>query len=183
MTSTTTVAMTSADLLRLPDEARPELFDGVPEPMTPGNWKHVRTVDRFGRPLGNFVRERRLGVVGGEGGFLLSRDPDTVLSPDFVFIQMDRLPSEDDEGFVTVVPDLVVEVMSPSDTAPKMDDKVQRYLAAGVRLVWVANPLLRSVTEYTPDRTARIFVEGETLTGGDVVPGFELPVAEIFAWP
>ncbi len=180
---TATMAMSAVDLLRLPDEERPELFDGVPEPMTPVNWKHVRTVDRFGRPLGNFVRERRLGVVGGEGGFLLSRDPDTVLAPDLVFIAMDRLPSEDDEGFVTVVPDLVVEVMSPSDTAPKMDEKVQRYLDAGVRLVWVANSRRRSVTEYTHDRMARIFVEGETLSGGDVVPGFLLPVAEIFAWP
>ena len=180
---TATVSLSALDLLRLPDEERPELVDGVPWPMSPTNWKHVRTVDRFGRPLGNFVRERHLSVVGGEGGFLLSRDPDTVLAPDLVFIAMDRLPSEDTEGVVTVVPDLVGEVMPPSDSAAKMDEKVQRYLAAGVRLVWVANLLRHSVTEYTPDRTARIFVEGEALSGGEVVPNFELPVAEIFARP
>lgn len=177
------VTMTAADLQRLPADERLELFDGVPDPMTLVNWKHVRTVDRVGRPLGNYVTERRLGVVGSEGGFLLSRDPDTVLAPDLVFIRIDRLPSEDDEGFVTVVPDLFVEVMSPRDTAPKLDDKVQRYLAAGVRLVWVVNARRRSVTEYAPDRTARIFVAGETLSGGAVVPGFLLPVADIFAVP
>ncbi len=82
-----------------------------------------------------------------------------------------------------MVPNLVVEVLSRSDTAAKLDKKVQRCLAAGVQLVWVANPLLRSVPESTPDRSARIFVEGDVLSGSAVVPGFDLPVAEIFAWP
>lgn len=183
MTATTTGTMTLADLLRLPDEERPELVEGIPRPMSPTNWKHLRTVNRITVPLSIHAERTKLGVVGGEGGFVFGRDPDTVLAADIVFVQMDRLPPEDREGFIHVVPDLVVEVMSPSDTAERLDEKVQRYLAAGVHLVWVANPLLRSVTEYTPDRTARIFVEGEALSGGDVVPGFELPVATIFAWP
>ena len=180
---TATVTLSAATLLRLPTDDRPEMFDGEPEPMTPVNWKRLRTLDRVGRPLGNFVLEHNWGVVGTEGGFLLARDPDTVLAPDLVFIRLERLLSEGDEGFVTIVPDLVVDVMSPSDTAPQLDDKGQRYLAAGVRLVWVVNPRRRSVTECAPDRTARIFVEGEVLSGGDVVPGFLLPVADIFAWP
>ncbi|MBA3415873.1 MAG: Uma2 family endonuclease [Chloroflexia bacterium] len=180
---TATVAMSAVDLLRLPDEERPELVEGVPWPMSPTNWKHLRTVNRMTVPLSIHAERNNLGVVGGEGGFVFGHDPDTILAPDIVFVRMDRLPPADQEGFIHVVPDLVVEVMSPSDTAERLDEKVQRYLAAGVRLVWVANPLLRSVTEYTPDRTARIFVEGETLSGGDVIPGFELPVADIFAWP
>ena len=180
---TATVAMSAVDLLRLPDEERPELVEGVLWPMSPTNWKHLRTVNRMTVPLSIHAERTKLGVVGGEDGFVFGRDPDTIFAPDIVFVRMDRLPPEDQEGFIHVVPDLAVEVISPSDTAERLDEKVQRYLAAGVRLVWVANPRLRTVTEDTPDRTARIFVEGETLSGGDVVPGFLLPVAEIFAWP
>jgi Uma2 family endonuclease len=75
----------------------------------------------------------------------------------------------------------VVEVLSPSNTASETADRVLLYLEAGVRLVWIADPPRRIVVVHWPDRTSRTFVEGETLDGGDVLPGFSLPVADVFA--
>jgi Uma2 family endonuclease len=77
----------------------------------------------------------KLGVVGGEGGFVFGYNPDTVLAPDIVFVVMDRLPPPDQEGFINVVSNLVVQVLSRSETAAKRDEKVPGCLAAGVQLV------------------------------------------------
>ena len=82
----------------------------------------------------------KLGVGGGEGGFVFGYNPDTVLAPDIVFVVMDRLPPPDQEGFIDVVPNLVGEGLSRGDTAAKLDKNVQRCLADGVQRAWVANP-------------------------------------------
>jgi Uma2 family endonuclease len=77
-------------------------------------------------------------------------------------------------------PDLAVETMSPSDTVFEVDEKVQEWLTAGTRLVWVLNPRQKTVTVYRPDNTAQILGGGDTLDGADVVPGFTIAVAELF---
>jgi Uma2 family endonuclease len=102
--------------------------------------------------------------------------------------QFASLPGEDayrvethyDAGFWGA-PDLAVEITSPSNRAPDVQEKVTDYLDAGVRLVWVVDPHTRTVTTHAPDATARILRQTDTLNGGDVLPGFRLPLAGFFA--
>jgi Uma2 family endonuclease len=130
-----------------------------------------------------FVRERGLGrVTGADGSYILARDPDVVFVPDAAFIAEDRLPPPDQRRrFAEAIPNLVVEVISPSDRSSETTDKVLTYLEAGVELVWVVDPPRRIVTVWTPDQVARVVREGDVLEGDNVVPGFRLSVTTIFA--
>jgi Uma2 family endonuclease len=163
-------------------EGRFELVRGELRPMSPTNFAHLRIRDNISFPVSRFVREHELGVVGGEGGFELEIGR-TVLAPDVVFVAAARVPSRERQmrGWIPLAPDFVAEVVSPSNTAEEMAEKVLIYLRAGVRLLWIADPKQETVTVNWPDRTARIFVVGETLDGGDALPGFSLPVADVFA--
>ena len=179
---TATVRVTPDEFLRMPEaEGRFELVRGELRSMNPTNFTHFRVRDNVSYPISRFVRERKLGVVGGEGGFELEFGQ-TVLAPDVAFVRADRVPPEDQQfGWTPLAPDFVAEVLSPSNSAQETNERVLIYLEAGVRLVWIVDPRHRTVAVYWPDRTARIFVVGETLAGGDVLPGFTLPVAEVFA--
>jgi len=83
--------------------------------------------------------------------------------------------------FVSGPPDLAIEVVSPGDTVNEVDEKVQDWLGTGVRLVWIVNPEPRTVTVYATGQPPRILSETEQIDGGDVIPGFRLPIHEIFA--
>jgi len=181
---TTTAPNTSAEeLAAIPDDGyRYEVHRGVLVRMNPTGFKHLRVSGAFIYRMSEFVVSRGLGVVGGEAGFILARDPNIIYAPDAIFVRADRLPPDEEQvGFLELAPDLVVEVVSPSDSASDVHDKVLVYLEAGVRLVWVAAFRRRSVTVYAPDRTARVLVEGDALDGGDVLPGFRVAVADLFA--
>lgn len=126
--------------------------------------------------------DRGLGKISmAETGFLVSRAPDTVRAPDLAFVSKARLPTERVTGWGTVIPDLVVEVVSPSDRATEVREKVEDWLRAGVRLVWVVYPSVRTVDVYRPGSDVRVLGEADVLEGEDVVPGFSLPVRQIFA--
>jgi Uma2 family endonuclease len=174
---------TVEDLLATPDDGnRHELLRGEIIVSPPPGYLHSKRSTRFTAILVRFADESGLGTVLAETGFLLQRDPETVLGPDIVFIRADRLPVDAEETtYLELAPDLVVEVVSPSNSASEMHDKVLTYLEAGVRLVLVLEPKRRTVTVHTPDRVARTLVVGETLNGGDVLPGFSVPVADLFA--
>jgi Uma2 family endonuclease len=177
----TTVRLTADDLATLPDDGwRYELIRGELERMAPDNLDHGQYGDNVQFPLSRFVRERNLGRVMGNVGFTLESDPDTVLGPDVSFVRGDRLPSRGGRAFPTMAPDLAVEVLSPSNTASEIARKLAIYRAAGVDLVWVLDPESRSVSIYTPTGAA-LLTEGDTLDGGDVLPGFAIPVADLFA--
>jgi Uma2 family endonuclease len=180
---TATALLTVDDLLALPDGGEHfELLRGELRPMTPVKLRHLVVRHRFELEIGLFVRDHDLGYVGSEGGFVLFEEPATVLAPDIAFFAKGRIADDADlDDFGRFPPDLVVEVLSPSNTASETADRVLLYLEAGVRLVWIADPPRRIVVVHWPDRTSRTFVEGETLDGGDVLPGFSLPVADVFA--
>ena len=179
---TATGLMTAEDLERMPkDEGRYDLIKGVLHRMSPTGLRHLIVSGTFIRVFGAFVAERELGVVGGEGGFVLERDPDTVLAPDMVFIRGDRLPPEEElDHFAHLAPDLVVEVLSPSDTARKVNQKIAAYLEAGVRMVLKADPRRRTITGYELGLPPRRLTAADEFDGGDVLPGFRVPVAELF---
>jgi Uma2 family endonuclease len=179
----TTKPMTAADLIALPDDGwRYELIEGVLHRMAPAGAEHGEIGIELGRHLGNYVIPRGLGrVYGADTGFFLSHDPETLVAPDAAFVRAERLPPRSERtGYMDLAPDLVVEVVSPTDAQPDVDAKISRYLAAGVRLAWVAYPKRRTVQIHTPSHPPRELAEGDTLDGADVLPGFRLTVADVF---
>jgi Uma2 family endonuclease len=136
----------------------------------------------IGSMLWNHARQTGAGkVYNADTGFLLTRDPDVLVSPDVAFVRTDRLPPEQERTrFMPLAPDLAVEIVSPSDRSSDVDAKVIEYLRAGTQLVLVVQPRTRTVTAYTPDHTARVYSEDDTISLRDVVPDFQLTVADIF---
>ncbi len=177
----TTFRLTADDLAALPDDGwRYALIRGELERMAPDNFDHGQYRDNIQVPLSVYVRRRRLGRVSANVGFTLESDPDTVLGPDVSFVRADRMPARGGSAFPTMAPDLAVEVLSPSNTASEMARKLAIYLAAGVRLVWVVDPETRTVAVHSP-AGATLLGEGDVLDGRDVIPGFSIPVADLFA--
>ncbi len=174
--------ITNADeLLNAGDIGRCELIRGELVMVTPAGGEHGRITMEIGARIAVHARERNLGVVyAAETGFVIETDPDTVRAPDCAFIAKDRVPPRAKRGFVRVVPDLVVETVSPDDTASAVLDKVQQWLGAGCRLVWVVEPETRTVTVCRPGGAARVLPEDESLDGEDVLPGFSLHVDALF---
>lgn len=183
MSTSPTRTMTEDELMRLPrGEHRYELVEGELRTMAPANSDHGVTVVNLTVPLGAYVKQQRLGaVLGAETGFTVSKKPDTVLAPNIAFVRRDRIPAGGmPRKYFPGAPDLAVEVVSPGDTVFEVDEKVQRWLAAGCRAVWVVNSHRRDVTVHLPGRPPAVVGEDELLSGGDVVAGFSLPVREIF---
>lgn len=178
MTKQTTVE----ELERMPDDHyQYDLIRGELRRMSPTGFVHLQVVGTVTRVVGTFAFERELGIVGGEGGFVLARDPDTVLAPDVAFVRKDRLPPEGErEGFARLAPDLAVEVLSPSDTVAKIEQKIDTYLAGGVRLVWALDPRRRTVRVRGADGADRLLTEDDELDGEDVLPGFRSRVGKLF---
>jgi len=150
--------------------------------MTPAGFRHGRIACTVATMLRGFVEGHALGVVlGAETGFQIARDPDTVRAPDVAFVKAGRIPEREPEGFFPGAPDLAVEVLSPNDSAGDVLAKVQDWLDAGCRSVWVLDPQTRTVTVYHTRRRIAVLSESETLEGGEVLPGFEVAVAGFFA--
>jgi Uma2 family endonuclease len=182
MTTSRTI-YTAEDLMRLSSEGkRCELVKGELVEMAPTGGRHGRVSSRIDRRLGNFVEQHGLGeVFAAETGFRLARNPDTVRAPDVAFVARERLPSPDlPTGYPELAPDLVVEVLSPSDTAVQVQAKVEDWLRAGVRLAWVVYPDTRSVVVYRSLSEVVVLGEEDNLQGDPVLPGFSCPVADIF---
>lgn len=176
--------LTLAEFERLPeeDEFLLELVRGrvVKEPRPGG--RHGRVTSELFWRIESFVRERELGWTLVETGFLLADDPPTVRGPDVAFLARERIPSDGAPlGMWRQPPDLAVEVVSPTDTAAEIQDKVLEYLAAGTRLVWVVDPATESATAYRSRGEVRLLTAGDVLDGSDVLPGFRLELAELFA--
>ena len=176
--------LTADDLLRMDaDGLRGELIRGVfCETMPPGKI-HAIVALKLGFLLLTFVFPRRLGVVAtSEIGVWIERDPDTVRAPDIAFFSIEKEPpgAETSRGYSTAVPDLVVEVASPSDSPAAMREKALMWLRHGARLVWNVHPDTRTVDVYRPNRTIITLAEGDELDGYDVIPGFACAVSEIF---
>jgi len=151
--------------------------------MSPSGWKHGKVVGQVHGLLWRHVQSRDLGhVFGAETGFWISRNPDTVRAPDVAFIARENLPEHDPaEAFWPGAPDLAVEVLSPDDRLGEVTQKTQAWLTAGVKLLWIVNPKLRTVTVYRSEPDVTVKVDGEELDGGEVVRGFRCTVADIFA--
>ena len=181
---TTSRRMTVEELERDgPPEGRWELVDGELVEMAAAGGRHGRVDVNLVIFVGSFVKTNRLGYVyDSSTGFVISEDPPTVRVPDVAFVRTERLPAGFDDGrFLRVIPDLVVEVISPYDRTVEILAKVLVWLKAGAALVWVANPVAETITVYSNDAQSLVLRSEDILDGGAILPGFSIPVREIFA--
>ena len=175
--------MTADELFKLPkDEARGELIQGVFYPAMPTGGRHGEIEALLAWRLLNVVQPSGRGrVMTGDPGIVLERGPDTVRAPDVAYFSAERLPPETDiTRFLDAVPDLVVEIVSPSNRPSEIREKAEMWTSFGARLVWVVWPETMAVDVYRPEEPVATLTEGDTLTGQDVLPEFSCPVREIF---
>jgi Uma2 family endonuclease len=159
-----------------------ELINGELRMMSPAGGQHGSITINIAVALTVFIRQHNLGIaLAAETGFLLTQNPDTVRAPDFAFIPATRIPAEGiSPKFLTIIPALVVEVLSPNDHAIAISEKIEDWLKFGVDQVWVVNPKLKNISIHTADNNPAVLREGDILNGGAILPGFSHPVADIF---
>ena len=174
--------MTADDLLDLPDDSfRYELVEGELRQMPPPGRRHAWIIAKLIKALLLYMDTHPLGEVYAEFGYLLAENPDTVLAPDVSFLRQERLEGADLERTYWVgAPDLAVEVVSPSDRYSEVNEKVARWLAAGARLVWVIDPRRQQIAVHRGPNTVTNLTVADRLDGGEVLPGWSLPVRDLF---
>jgi Uma2 family endonuclease len=176
---------TAADLETLPTElpsgpVRYELHHGRLITMTPPGDQHGALELNVASELKVQGDKQGFGKArSGEVTIILGRNPDHVFAADAVFVCNGRLPiRRSPEGYLETIPDLVLEVRSKNETLASLQRKAEEYLQAGVRVVWVLDPINRNLVEYRGGAEPRTYREDETLTADDVIPGFAMPVSE-----
>ena len=173
--------ITAEELARLPAMGSCELVNGRIVPLSPAQPIHGYYEGKIGIPLGNYARASGRGVVlFGEVGIWTRRSPDTVRGADFVYVSHERWRRRNLAGFLDVPPELVGEVLSPDDRRGEVMEKLEEYLAMGVDVVWIVDPKHRYVLAYRSLKEVERFEEGDILMEEEILPGFSLPVAEIF---
>jgi Uma2 family endonuclease len=172
---------TAEDLARFREPGKTaELVRGVLVVRGPPFTSHGGRAARLTVRLGAFVEREGLGAVFAQDtGFHIERDPDTVRAPDLAFVARHRLAQIREDGYAAVAPDLVVEILSPSDRPGAVLDKIGQWLSAGVRLAWVIDPARQLARVYRADGTVSIVGRDEALDGEDVLPGFRCPLSDI----
>lgn len=172
---------TDKELAKLADDAVSEFVDGrvVEKVMsTESTWTAARLTTHISIHL----------MQAGAGGDVLVEqsfrcvpdDPRGFRRPDVAFVAAGRVPTPAPGGPLPFAPDLAVEVVSPTDGIEELETKLAEYRSAGVRLVWVVIPAVRTVRVYPLDGPDHALRAGDTLSGGDVLPGFAVPVADLF---
>ena len=181
MSAVLTQPVTADQLFDMPDDGnRYELVKGELRMAPPPGEEHGEITMNLAAPLHQHVKRKKLGVVfAAETGFRLESDPDTVRAPDIAFVRAER--AERTERYLSGSPDLVVETLSPSDRISEVEEKVAAWLEGGAGLVWIVSPKLHTITVYRSLTEIVTLTEKDTLDGGDVVPGIEIKVAEIFS--
>jgi Uma2 family endonuclease len=186
-TATLSPPMTTKELLALPADGMDRwLIKGKlrEKPRVLHNRHHSKLMASLGACLKNWrdsQPEPRGAILGGEAGIRLTRDPDTTVGVDVAYISPEVLAQQTDETtLIDGVPLLAVEILSPSDTVNEIHEKINSYLSAGVKLVWIIDPYARTATIYQPNARPSLVNEGQELHGDDVLPGFHVLLVELF---
>ena len=172
---------TAEDLLRFREPGKTaELVRGVLIVREPPGTGHGARAARLARRVGNFVEHHDLGeVFAQDTGFQIERDPDTVRAPDVAFVARDRLAQIPEEGYAELAPDLLAEILSPSDRPGAVLEKIGQWLGGGVRLVWVLDPRRHDARVYRADGSVSTLGPEDDLNGEDVLPGFRCPLRDV----
>ena len=174
--------VTAEELFSMPPNEHFELIRGELKEKMPTGDEHGSLTFALSLEIGWFVRENRLGRCwAAETGFLVARDPDTVLAPDFAFLRTENMPAEWTRGYVRAVPDLVLETRSPSDRRKEVTDKVEEWLDAGVSIVLELNPAQQELTIYRPGAESLALGPEDAFDGAELLPGFTLPLRTLFS--
>lgn len=171
---------TEEEIRALPEDGlKRELVDGEIR-VSPAGFRHGHVILELARRLGNHVAEHGLGYLADSstGTWMPSGN---LRVPDLTFVARHRLPDGPPDGFLRVMPDLVVEVLSPGDSERQVMDKVGEYLAAGVRLVWVVDPQARRASVHRSVTDVHSLAPEDDLDGGNIVPGFRCRLGDILA--
>ncbi len=171
--------LTVDEYMKLP-EHHVELIDGKVFETMPPLLEHGFIAGNIYAALREFVKKNELGRVFGEGSFLLKRDPDTVRAPDVCLLDTTALKKLISSSYYDGPPTLAVEVVSKNDSLRKTREKSDEFLEAGAEAVWIIYPKQLCVFVRTPDDPEIKYEIGQSIPGGDILPGFGLPVAEIF---
>lgn len=170
------VTMTLEDFLENDVEGY-EYIKGELVPMPAASFRHGAISVRIIRHLDQYVYKNKLGqLFTAETLFKVG---ERVLKPDVAFVASERLDVDEDKG-LPIPPDLAIEVVSPSDVLSHVVGKVQAYLDAGTRCIWVVEPTLETVTVYKSETDIKTLTRDDTLTGDDIVPGFSCQVEKLF---
>ncbi|AFZ26882.1 hypothetical protein Cylst_4826 [Cylindrospermum stagnale PCC 7417] len=157
---------------------RMELVDGSIVVMSPSGYESEEVGTEFARILGNWVRPRKLGrVVGSSAGFRLPNSD--LRAPDVSFVRAEKL-KRSTEDYAELVPDLVVEVRSKTDSLDKLREKIQEFISLGTQIGILINPKIRIMEVYRAGEKV-IFGDGDVLTLPDLLPGWEVAVADIWS--
>ena len=181
-TATERKLMTAEELLKMPkvDGRRFELIRGVLVEKMPGGDPHSEAVVRTGTVLTVYSDDNDYGDVrSGEPGYRLDRDPDTVRAPDVAWFAPGRL-IRGRPGFPELVPDLAIEIKSPSNSWPEISAKAYMWLCYGSQQVWVADPPTATISIFRLNTAPVTLGEDDILDGGDLLPGFSTPVWRLF---
>ena len=174
--------LTGEEALALGNIGPYELIEGRIVRMSPTKHPHGKHEYRLAKILGDFVDEHLLGEVQtGEVGIYVRRNPDTVRAADVLFISTARLAQASPNSFLDVAPELVVEIVSPDDRWSEIRRKIREYCAAGVNLVLVVDPEEQTITAHRSPTQTHTYTTADTLTLEDILPGFSVPVSELFS--
>jgi Uma2 family endonuclease len=179
---TTDRLISGEELFHMTDVGRCELVKGKIKDMPPATGhSHGRLEFRIAQRLGDFLRKQDVGeVMVGEVGIYTEHDPDSVRAADALFISHDRFGQGQSEGYLDVPPELVVEIMSPSNSWEEMRRKLKEYFDVGVDTVWVVEPSNRAVQVYRGIDDVQTLEEGDTLTGDGPLDGLTIHVDTLF---
>jgi Uma2 family endonuclease len=178
MATKTLLTIEQFDQLPVKEGILYELNEGELVTLTEPMPRHNRVRDNVARLMGNFVEERKLGWVLLETGYQLT--PETVRIPDVSFVPADRIRELDLDKRIQGAPALAIEVVSPTDLAEELTQKVKQYLAAGAKAVWVFYPKTREVQVFRSDGGSVVRHERETLEDPELLPGFSLDLKAVF---
>ena len=173
--------LTGEEFFDLGDIGPCELVDGTIVTMTPTGAAHGKIEVRLARLLDEYVEKSGIGwVLSGEVGIITKRNPDRVRGADVAFISREQATDIPD-GFLTIAPELVMEIVSPNDRWKDIRDKIEEYFAVGVKQVWIVEPQSRQILVYTSPTEAIRYRAGEKLPAAHGLSGLEIAVDRVFA--
>jgi Uma2 family endonuclease len=173
--------LTGKDLFAMGDIGRAELIEGRLIRMSPTGYAHGYIEINLAGILREFVNQHHLGkVFGGEVGIYTHHNPDTVRGADVAYVSNERLAQIHSRSYLDIAPELIVEILSPDDRWDDLMDKLDEYFAIGVQMVWVADPKRQQIFIYHSVTEVERLTLNDQLTGGTVLSGFQVAVAEVF---
>jgi Uma2 family endonuclease len=173
--------ITGEEFFRMPNIGSAELIAGEIVTHMPTGHPHGFIESMIAFFLNLFIRQHKLGrVLTGEVGIYTRRNPDQIRAADVAFISHERLSQAQEEGFLDVAPELIVEIMSPANTWTEAQEKLAEYFAIGVNVVWIVDPQLEQVHVYRSVEQFKLLQKQDELTSEEILPGFSVALTEIF---